>query len=70
MIHSSTVTNKITVPARRKNTFARSTSRKESDCSVGQRYGGISRTNEVFVLFNMLDFSTRAVKTAATKPST
>src|SRR5205823_4474477 len=58
------------VPARRRNTFARSSSRRPSDWKVGQRYDGISSRNGVRPLFRIEDFKIRAVITAATKPRT
>src|ERR1039458_5931553 len=65
MIHRTTVTSRITVPARRRKIFERSSSRSPSDCSVGQRYEGISSRNCVRPLFRMEDFRALAVPTAA-----
>src|SRR5579885_3906021 len=58
----------MTVPARRRKIFERSTSLNPSELTVGHRYGGISSTNGVLPLLSTVDFRRRAVTTAATKP--
>ena len=50
-------TQRITVPARRKNTFGSIDSRNARERNVGQRYGGISRTKALCSLFRTEDLS-------------
>src|SRR5688572_26462689 len=64
---STMATAKITVPARRRKTFERSSNRRPSERKVGHRYGGISRTKGTESLFRTEDFSSRAVTKAAAK---
>src|SRR5579885_971983 len=61
-------TARITVPARRRKTLARSTRRSPSDRGVGQRYGGISSMKEERALLRIVDLRSFAVPIAARNP--
>src|ERR1044071_8904607 len=59
----------MTVPALRRKILDRSTSRSPRDCTVGQRYDGISSRNGVRPVLRTEDLSAFAVTTAARNPS-